>query len=157
MVLRGSVWREIAAHVASTYPEEGCGILIGTRQADRLAVQVESAQRCENRAPPELRTRRFEIDPGQVIRTQRELRGSGRQVVGFYHSHPDAAAAPSRTDLPFFRLWPDTVWLIAEVADGRVSDRPRAWWLEPGSEEPGELSVDVGPSDESDDVSTPQP
>ena len=40
----------------------------------------------------------FEIDPAAHFRLARSLRGTGREIVGCYHSHPDALAEPSATD-----------------------------------------------------------
>jgi proteasome lid subunit RPN8/RPN11 len=64
-----------------------------------------------------------------IVRLERELRKSGEQLIGFYHSHPDHPAVPSATDLEYFRLWPDTVWLIVPVNAGEPGGG-RAWWLE---------------------------
>ena len=41
----------------------------------------------------------YVIDPRELIRAQREARGRGLEIVGFYHSHPDHPARPSATDL----------------------------------------------------------
>jgi proteasome lid subunit RPN8/RPN11 len=75
------------------------------------------------------RRRRFVIEPIAMVKLERELRKSGEQLVGFYHSHPDHPAEPSVTDLEYFRLWPRTIWLIIPVAKGQPGIA-RAWWLE---------------------------
>lgn len=141
VVIPEIVLSPVAEQAATAYPEEACGILIGRRRSDGVLV-VERARAADNVAPPELRTRRFEVDPRTVIETQRTLRGSGSEIVGFYHSHPDGPARPSPTDLPFLRHWPRTVWLIVEVRDGR-SRAPRAWWLESREAEPVELAIEI--------------
>lgn len=44
-------------------------------------------------------TRHFEIDPAALIAAHRAARnGSGPQVVGYFHSHPNGLARPSATD-----------------------------------------------------------
>lgn len=131
----------IVAHAAAAYPEEACGILIGVRPPAPAPLRLERSLACPNIVPAAERTRRFEIDPRIVIETQRELRGTGCGILGFYHSHPDFPAVPSPTDLPYLRLWPRTVWLILEMRAGEPSGEPRAWWLEADSEQPVELTI----------------
>lgn len=123
---------------ASGYPLEACGLLIGTVDGKRTT--VTRALRCPNVAPPEGRTHRFSIDPRVVINVRRSLRGGPEAIVGFFHSHPDAAAAPSRTDLEFIHLWPEVVWLIVPVQAGTTGE-PRGWWLDEDGSGPRELAV----------------
>lgn len=117
----------ILEHATSAHPEEACGILIGRIEAAHI--RVRRALPCRNEAPPAQRPRRFEIDPRIVLNVQRELRTTDQAIVGFYHSHPDTAPAPSRTDLEYLRLWPDTIWLIVGV-DAKRQAVTRAWWLD---------------------------
>ena len=137
--------RESAAdHGVGAYPFEACGLLIG--YATEEGVQVTRALRCPNVAPRELQTHRFSIDPRVVINVRRSLRGTLESVVGFYHSHPDAPAAPSATDMEFIRLWPETVWLIVPLNAG-VAGEARAWGLdEPESPLAREIEVRVQPT-----------
>jgi proteasome lid subunit RPN8/RPN11 len=114
-------------HAASAYPFEGCGLLIGYLTDD--GVRVSRLLPCPNVAEPEVRTHRFIIDPRAVLNVRRSLRHSAESIVGFYHSHPDAPAAPSTTDMEYIRLWPETVWLIVPVEAGEPG-APRAWWLD---------------------------
>jgi len=114
-------------HAVSCYPYEGCGLLIG--HEDEKGIRVTRALRCPNTAPREVQTHRFSIDPRVVLNVRKSLRGTPESIVGFYHSHPDAPAAPSATDMEFIRLWPETVWLIAPLLAGEAGE-PRAWWLD---------------------------
>ena len=64
---------------------------------------------------------RFEIDPAEHIRLLRALRGTGREIVGCYHSHPDGAPAPSPRDRCSAHD-ENFVWLIAGLdAAGTVT------------------------------------
>jgi proteasome lid subunit RPN8/RPN11 len=117
----------LAAEASVKKREESCGILIGARADEQF--EVTRLVPCENVAPPALRARRFEIDPRRVIEEERALRGSGKAVVGFYHSHPTGLPVPSGTDRDYMALWPDSVWVIL----GREGASPiRAWTVEPG-------------------------
>jgi proteasome lid subunit RPN8/RPN11 len=126
-------------HAALTYPLEGCGLLIGSSEGD--TVHVTRALPCPNVAPVEQRSHRFEIDPRVVINVRRSLRGRAEAIVGFFHSHPDAEAAPSPTDLQYLTLWPETLWLIVPVSGGTPGE-PRGWWLEETAIAPLEVPVE---------------
>jgi proteasome lid subunit RPN8/RPN11 len=126
-------------HAAITYPLEGCGLLIGTVDEDR--VRVTRALACPNVAPVDERTHRFEIEPRVVINVRKSLRGRRESIVGFFHTHPDVEAAPSPTDLQFQTLWPETLWLIVPVFGGTPGE-PRGWWLEEAAITPIELPVE---------------
>jgi proteasome lid subunit RPN8/RPN11 len=120
------------------YPHESCGALVGRFAGEAIA--VPRAIPLANHADEAVRRRRFTVDPREVLRIERELRGGPQRLVGFYHSHPDAEAVPSTTDLEFFRLWPETVWIIAAVRGG-TPDPPRAWWLADPDGTPVELEI----------------
>ena len=106
----------LARAAEEAYPEECCGLLVGTlegghRRVTRIAPSANVAEGD--------RRRRFEVDPRLILKFQRELRGGAERLVGHYHSHPDGPAAPSATDLEM--AWePDLAWLIVPVAAGRA-------------------------------------
>jgi proteasome lid subunit RPN8/RPN11 len=78
---------------ASTLPREACGLLIGRRTADGVAVTGLAPSR--NLAETE---DAFEIDTAMRLALQRRLRRSGEAVVGVWHSHPAGAPTPSARD-----------------------------------------------------------
>ena len=112
----------IKAHGRSAYPEEGCGYLIGVPGEPR---RVDEARPARNVAP-EMRDRRYDMDPAETMRLGAELRGTGREILGFFHSHPDHAARPSPFDLE--RAWDWYTYVVVAVEKGRPVDL-RAWRL----------------------------
>lgn len=72
------------------HPREACGILLG--EGDRISDCV--ATRNVHPAP----ATHFEIDPQALIDAHRAARKGGPQVIGYYHSHPEGDARPSKTD-----------------------------------------------------------
>jgi proteasome lid subunit RPN8/RPN11 len=114
---------EIHAHLCAAYPEEGCGVLLG-REAGGARV-IERVVPFENRRADE-RDHRYLIAPEQLLEAEREAREAGLDVVGFFHSHPDHAAAPSAFDLE--HAWPYYSYLIVSVAQGRAAEA-RSWRL----------------------------
>jgi proteasome lid subunit RPN8/RPN11 len=73
-----------------TAPLECCGLLLGE------GVRIDQAQPARNVSPnPAIR---FEIDPVALFAAHRAARGGGRQVLGYFHSHPTGHPVPSATD-----------------------------------------------------------
>ncbi|HET7467816.1 MAG TPA: M67 family metallopeptidase [Candidatus Dormibacteraeota bacterium] len=105
----------INAHGAEGYPHEICGILVGPR-GSRTATD---AMRARNIIVERARDR-YEIDPRDHIRIQREADAAGQDIVGYYHSHPDHPAQASRFDTE--RAWAGYVYLIVSVAGGKPAD-----------------------------------
>ena len=105
----------IRTHGAEGYPREICGIMIGPR-ADRTVSEVK---RTRNIVVERARDR-YEIDPRDQIRIQREADAAGLDIIGYYHSHPDHPAQASRFDTE--RAWAGYVYLIVAVHDGKPVD-----------------------------------
>ena len=105
----------IREHGAEGYPHEICGVMIGPR-GDRT---VSDARRARNIVVERARDR-YEIDPRDQIRIQREADAAGLDIVGYYHSHPDHPAQASRFDTE--RAWAGYVYLIVAVHGGRPDD-----------------------------------
>jgi proteasome lid subunit RPN8/RPN11 len=89
---------EIASRVRETLLAEAtadaaiecCGLLLGRPGHIAAAVPARNVA-----ADPQ---RSFEIDPATLLRTHREARAMGQQVIGHYHSHPNGVPAPSLRD-----------------------------------------------------------
>lgn len=114
--------RAIASQLESAYPEEACGGLLG--RAGDGAVEVVAAEPVDNTGRD--RRRRYLIGPRDVVALERRAAALDLQVVGYYHSHPDAPARPSAFDRS--HAWPWYVYLIVAVRDGR-SHGFEAWEL----------------------------
>lgn len=108
---------EIVAHARERTPEEACGILAGTRGDE--ASRVEARHPAENVA--ETRRTRYEIDPREQLDLLETIEASGREVVGFYHSHPRGPAGPSATDAAQ-ATWPDRSYVIVSLGRGDDED-----------------------------------
>ena len=62
---------------------------------------------------------RYNIDPKELVRIQREARERGEDIIGFYHSHPDHPAQPSKTDLEEAH-YPGNSFVITSVEGGKA-------------------------------------
>jgi proteasome lid subunit RPN8/RPN11 len=108
---------EIRRHGEETYPHECCGLLLGRTNGDeRVVVSVARAGNTRTDSAHN----RYNIDPKDYIRIQREGRERGEDVIGFYHSHPDHPARWSLTDLAEAH-WPGYSYVITSVEQGRAA------------------------------------
>ncbi len=123
----------IRRHGARDYPNECCGVLLGS--ADGTEKQVREAVPLTNiRTEPELAQKllplespgresernRYLIDPREQLRIEKDARARGLDVVGYYHSHPDHPSRPSEYDRA--HAWPWYSYLILSVSKGEPGD-----------------------------------
>jgi proteasome lid subunit RPN8/RPN11 len=105
-------------HGEETYPNECCGVLLGRFEDDDSRV-VTSTARCGNTRTDSLHNR-YNIDPRELVRIQREGRERGEDIVGFYHSHPDHPAQWSKTDFEEAH-WIGCSYVITAVEKGKAA------------------------------------
>ena len=115
--LRPTDYDEIRRHGEETYPHECCGVLLGVIGDD--AREVRATVRCGNTRVDSPQNR-YNIDPRQLVRVQREARESDLDIVGFYHSHPDHPARWSPTDFQEAH-WIGCSYVITGVEHGRAT------------------------------------
>lgn len=124
MSLRASrrVLAAIRSHGEEGYPHEVCGLLLG--RPDRVAVE---AYPLENERV-DSRENRYAVSGQSMFRAERYAAGAGLEVVGYYHSHPNAPARPSGYDLDH-ATWPGISYPIVSVVDGVAADL-RSWTMD---------------------------
>jgi proteasome lid subunit RPN8/RPN11 len=104
-------------HGEETYPHECCGVLLG--QMDEPGTRtVTSIARARNTRTDSAHNR-YNIDPKELIRIQREGRERGEDIIGFYHSHPDHPAQWSQTDFAEAH-WFSCSYIITSVQKGKA-------------------------------------
>jgi proteasome lid subunit RPN8/RPN11 len=115
--LRHADFVEIRRHGEETYPHECCGVLLGAINDDMR--EVRATVRCGNTRvdSPE---NRYNIDPRELVRVQREARERDLDIVGFYHSHPDHPAHWSPTDFQEAH-WIGCSYVITSVEQGKAA------------------------------------
>jgi proteasome lid subunit RPN8/RPN11 len=110
---------EIRRHGEADYPHECCGLLIGSFGGDGRKV-TEEIFPISNAREEAAKRNRFLIAPEDLLRGEKHARKLGRDVVGFYHSHPDHPAVPSQFDLD--HAWPVYSYIIVSVKEGKAAD-----------------------------------
>lgn len=117
VVLTDNIIFEIQAHASSTYPEECCGLLIGAFEGGSRTKRVVESKRMENVFQKEERYHRYTIDPKEFLMAETESESRGLEIVGIYHSHPNAPAKPSKFDRE--HAWPTLSYVVMEVRDSK--------------------------------------
>lgn len=102
-------------------PDEGCGLLLGTR--DGTVVDVVPSDNVAASAKV------YEIDPRVLLRAFRRADDEGLEVVGVFHSHTHSEAFPSPTDI---RQAPDPAWHYVVVSLAHVPTDVRSYAIVEG-------------------------
>lgn len=116
----------IILHAEGGFPNEICGILLG-KDVDGRRVIMNSMP-IENSFESEEQYHRFRITPQAMFAAERLARRDRMDVLGVYHSHPDAPARPSEYDKDH-AAWTAWTYIIVSVLSGNTDDM-RAWHLE---------------------------
>jgi proteasome lid subunit RPN8/RPN11 len=93
----------LRAHAQCDPDHEQCGLLAGR---DGAITRVLHAHNIAGNPATQ-----YEIAPAELFRLMREMRSAGLQLLGIYHSHPQGANAPSRTDIAR-AYYPDAAYFI---------------------------------------------
>jgi proteasome lid subunit RPN8/RPN11 len=127
---------ELIEHARRAAPEECCGLLCGSFTTD--GVVVGEIQPMPNVWSGD-RGHRYEIDPRAHLNLQRDARTRGIEIVGYYHSHPDAPPVPSAFDTE--RAWEQILYVIVTPLESE-EHKIRAWVYDEGSVSWSEAMVD---------------
>lgn len=109
LVLTIALQEQIAREAFAALPNECCGLIEGARSGDTFkAIALHATRNLATESD------RFEIDPAEQFNLMRTLRGTGRKIIGCYHSHPNGKAEPSSRDAEI-AFDEHFVWLVAGV------------------------------------------
>lgn len=125
ITIPASLLRQIYDHTEASYPHECCGLMIGTLQDDGANKVVHAFRTCKNLNQERARDR-YDMDPLDMLRVEREFENSAWEIVGIYHSHPDHPSRPSQTDTD--RAFPIYSYVIVSVRNGTVASA-QSWAL----------------------------
>lgn len=123
--LAESIAAEIARHGEQGFPHEVCGLLLGRFETGDVRAVVELFPLENERVDSQ--TNRYAVSARSMFLGERHASQSGLEVVGYYHSHPNAPAVPSGYDLEH-ATWPGVSYPIVSIRDG-VTDAIRSWTL----------------------------
>ncbi len=132
----------IVQHGEGGYPNEVCGILLGKDEGDRRVIRLTMP--IANRFEQDEQYHRFLITPADMFRAERLARHDRLDILGVYHSHPNAPARPSEYDRDH-AAWTTWSYVIVSVQEGKATD-VRAWKLreDRSGYDEEEVEVEVG-------------
>ncbi|KAF3889481.1 MULTISPECIES: M67 family metallopeptidase [Nostocales] len=137
----------IYSHAETTYPEECCGLLLGSlTDSNKIALEVIPTENAwsETSDPFEDSTatkqRRYTIAPQVMLQVQKDARDRNLSIIGIYHSHINNPANPSEFDRQL--AWQEYSYLIVSVMDGKVAGI-KSWILDDNHQFQAE-AMDVG-------------
>ena len=111
-------YEALRAHGEETYPYECCGVLLG-KNVPGEGNRVRQIVRAGNTRTDSAHNR-YNIAPQELVKIQRQARGLGLDIVGFYHSHPDHPAQWSKTDFAEAH-WLGCSYIITAVEEGKAA------------------------------------
>jgi proteasome lid subunit RPN8/RPN11 len=113
LALQPDVTAAIRRHAVEAYPNECCGALIGSDEIVSDVLELPNTTSEGHR-------RRFLVRPEDYRAAEARATERRRELLGFYHSHPDVAARPSQYDLD--HAWPFFSYVIVSVMQGEPVD-----------------------------------
>jgi proteasome lid subunit RPN8/RPN11 len=125
--LPDAVRAAIVEHARADYPNEACGIVIGTGSAADGGLALRFAPTGNAAASPY----RYEIDSSDLLRLTLEADDADEAFWAVVHSHVRSPARPSPTDVGL-AFYPDALYVLVSLAESEadpVSGAPgvRAW------------------------------
>jgi|ERR1700683_502031 len=115
--------RRIREHGQGTYPNECCGALLGKDSEGVREISDILPLKNQHKDSPR---NRFILTPEDVREAEAQAKRTGSELLGWYHSHPDAPARPSEFDRE--HAWPWYSYVIVSVKAGRA-DEMNSWRL----------------------------
>ena len=145
-LIADSVWAGITWHAGIAYPEECCGALLGVPEDGSVIIAGFRPLRklaSGNPGAGDSRQRSYRMDPRGLRELERECGSLGFTVIGFYHSHPGAAAALSRRDME--GMVPGCVYAVISVYGHELQDISdiRLWMKPSVADRPSELKQEL--------------
>jgi proteasome lid subunit RPN8/RPN11 len=110
LTLKAGIAEAIRRHGISTYPDECCGALIGV---DDIVTHVSPLPNTTEEGA----RRRFLVRPSDYKQAEADAKRLKGELLGFYHSHPDAPSRPSQYDLD--HAWPFFWYVIVSILQAR--------------------------------------
>lgn len=92
-------------HAKRESPNEACGILAGRDGRVEKVYQMSNVDKSSTT---------FFMEPREQFKVTKEIRNSGLEIVGIYHSHPETEAYPSAHDVQL-AFYPEASYIIVSI------------------------------------------
>ncbi len=133
---------EIFAESRRTWPEEGCGFVIGfvSSSGERTAEKFIAVTNIQNqvhekdpvRYPRNAKTA-YTIDPKEMETIQKNAESAGKKIISIVHSHPEHGVYFSAEDKEMAAPWgeplfPEISYIVVSVYSGEVKNCSEFGW-----------------------------
>lgn len=123
----------IIEHARAGYPNEACGLVIGSAPVADGGRALRFVP-CRNRAASPYR---YEIDPDDLLRLTIEAEDADEAFWGIVHSHVKSPAVPSPTDIGL-AFYPEALYILVSLAPEHADPATgepgvRAWRIVDGA------------------------
>ena len=116
-----TAFEQMKAHAEATYPNECVGAMLGRNENGNKL--VDRSVKLENSAEGSQRAY-YQLSNEHLLEADKAGRAQGRELIGIYHSHPDADAYFSETDLKNSCPWYSFV--VLSIRGGKY-DHSNSW------------------------------
>ncbi|HYH92579.1 MAG TPA: M67 family metallopeptidase [Candidatus Saccharimonadales bacterium] len=145
-VLPAAIREAIVAQARSEYPNEACGVIVGTEAAASGGVPVRYVPTRNEAASPF----RYRIHPDDLLRLTIEVDDADQAFWGIVHSHVRSPAVPSPTDIGLATIYTDPLYLLVSLSDDERDPHTgapsvRAWRIVEGGIHEVELVAEPEP------------
>lgn len=129
MAIPGRILNEMCAHALETFPEECCGLVLGSagerfRRLLRCRNDMTRRHQLDPREHPRDGTAAFWMNESDQLRAQEAADAAGERVMAVYHSHVGAGVYLSEMDLEHAEdalfPYPDADHIVIAVHERRV-------------------------------------
>ncbi len=127
-----AIVHELIAHARAEYPNEACGLILGSAPAADGGQPLRFVPTRNAAASPH----RYEIDSADLLRLTLETDERDEVFWAIVHSHVRSPARPSPTDIGL-AFYPDALYVLVSLAEEEAdptTGRPsvRAWRIVDG-------------------------
>ena len=109
LILKKKFLDKIIAQARSGFPNESCGILAGKDGKVEKVYEMSNTD-----ASPST----FFMEAKEQLKVMKEIRNSGIQMIGIYHSHVASQAYPSAHDVEL-AFYPEVSYAIISLQDNK--------------------------------------
>ncbi len=110
--ITGQQKQEIIEQARQAEKNEACGILAGKNATvERVYKMTNTSDKPETC---------YFMDPKEQLNVMKDIRNSGLEMLGIYHSHPASPAYPSAKDVEL-AFYPEAIYIIVSLQVGEPS------------------------------------
>ena len=103
----------IIEHARVDYPNEACGVIVGSAYAASGGTALRFVPTRNAAASPS----RYVIDSSEMFQVISDSESREEEIWAIVHSHTHSAAVPSPTDVAQAAWWPDALYLLISLRD----------------------------------------